>query len=61
MNDDDGGILMSGEYQGADEEKEFMPVVFYSSFRERLLEQVTGALKTDQRRVTRTTNHWDFR
>ena len=48
MNDDDGGILMSGEYQSTDEEKEFMPVVFYSSFRERLLEQVTGALKSEQ-------------
>lgn len=47
MNDDDGGIHMSGEYQSTDEEKEFMPVVFHSSFRERLLEQVTGALKTE--------------
>lgn len=46
MNDDDGGIHMSGEYQSTDEEKEFMPVVHFSSFRERLMEQVTGALKT---------------
>lgn len=46
MNDDDGGIHMSGDYQSTDEEKEFMPVVFHSSFRERLMEQVTGALKT---------------
>jgi RNA polymerase sigma-54 factor len=48
MNDDDGGIHMSGEYQSTDEEKEFMPVVFHSSFRERLIEQVTGALKTPE-------------
>ena len=48
MNDDDGGIHMSGEYQSTDEDKEFMPVVFHSSFRERLMEQVTGALKTEE-------------
>ena len=46
MNDDDGGIHLSGDYQGDDEEKEFLPAVYYSSFRERLLEQVTGALRT---------------
>jgi RNA polymerase sigma-54 factor len=48
MNDDDGGIHLSGEYQGGDEEKEFMPAVYYSSFRERLMEQVTGILRNDQ-------------
>ncbi|MGB1038280.1 MAG: RNA polymerase factor sigma-54 [Bacteroidia bacterium] len=48
MNDDDGGVHLSGEYQGADEEKEFMPAVYFSSFRERMLEQVTGALRTDE-------------
>ena len=46
MNDDDGGVQLSGEYDGGDEEKEFMPVVYFSSFRERLMEQVTGALRT---------------
>lgn len=46
MNDDDGGVQLSGDYNGAEEEKEFMPVVHYASFRERLMEQVTGALKT---------------
>lgn len=48
LNDDDGGIFMSGEYQNTDEEIEYTPVVFHSSFRERLLEQVIGLLKTDQ-------------
>lgn len=48
MNDDDGGVHLSGEYQGGDEEKEFMPAVYFSSFRERMLEQVTGALRTDE-------------
>ncbi|PCJ65027.1 MAG: RNA polymerase sigma-54 factor [Bacteroidetes bacterium] len=46
MNDDDGGVQLSGEYQGDDEEKEFLPAVYYSSFRERMMEQVTGVLKT---------------
>lgn len=46
MNDDDGGIHLSGDYNSTDDEKEFMPMVHYSSFRERLMEQVTGALKT---------------
>lgn len=48
MNDDDGGVHLSGEYQGGDEEQEFMPAVYYSSFRERLMEQVTGILRSDQ-------------
>jgi len=48
MSDDDGGIQMSGEYQSTDEEKEFMPVVHFASFRERLMEQVMGALRTDE-------------
>jgi RNA polymerase sigma-54 factor len=46
MHDDDGGVNLSESYQGDDEEKEFMPAVYYTSFRERLLEQVTGALRT---------------
>ena len=48
MNDDDGGVHLSGEYQGGDEEKEFMPAVYYSSFRERLMEQVIGVLRSEQ-------------
>jgi len=47
MNDDDGGIQMSGEYQSTDEEKDFMPVINYASFGERLMEQVTGLLKNE--------------
>ena len=35
MNDDDGGVHLNGDYQGEDEEKEFLPAVYYSSFRER--------------------------
>jgi RNA polymerase sigma-54 factor len=46
MNDDDGGVQLSGDYDGGDEDKEFMPVVYHITFRERLMEQVTGALKT---------------
>ena len=46
MNDDDGGVQLSGDYQGDAEEMEFLPAVYYSSFRERLMEQVTGALRT---------------
>jgi RNA polymerase sigma-54 factor len=46
MNDDDGGVQLSGDYDGGDEDKEFMPAVYHITFRERLMEQVTGALKT---------------
>jgi RNA polymerase sigma-54 factor len=46
MSDDDGGVQLSGDYDRDEEEKEFMPVVYHISFRERLMEQVTGALKT---------------
>lgn len=46
MSDDDGGVHLSGDYSGGDEEQEFMPAVYYSSFRERLLEQVTSVLRS---------------
>ncbi len=46
MSDDDGGVHLSGEYSGHDEEKEFMPAVYYTSFRERLLEQVSSVLRS---------------
>ena len=48
MNDDDGGVHLNGDYQGEDEEKEFLPAVYYSSFRERLMEQITGVLRSDE-------------
>jgi RNA polymerase sigma-54 factor len=48
MSDDDGGVHLSGEYGGQDEEKEFMPAVYYTSFRERLLEQVSSVLRSDE-------------
>ena len=51
MNDDDGGIHLSGEYSGADEEKEFLPAVYYTSFRERLLEQVSSVLRNKEDEV----------
>ena len=51
LGDDDGGVQLSGDYQGDSEEKEFMPVVYHISFRERLLEQVTGALKTSEEEI----------
>ena len=51
LGDDDGGVQLSGDYQGDTEEKEFMPVVYHISFRERLLEQVTGALKTSEEEI----------
>lgn len=48
MNDDDGGVHLSGDYNGGDEEKEFMPAVYHTSFRERLLEQLTSVMKTKE-------------
>ena len=51
LNDDDGGIHLSGEYSGTDEEQEFMPAVYYTSFRERLLEQVSSVLRTDHQEI----------
>ena len=48
MNDDDGGVQLSGDYNSNDEEKEFMPVVYFSSFRERLMEQISGLIHLDQ-------------
>lgn len=48
INDDDGGVHLNGDYQGEDEEKEFLPAVYYSSFRERLMEQITGVLRSDE-------------
>jgi len=48
MNDDDGGVQLSGDYNSNDEEKEFMPVVYFSSFRERLMEQVSGLIQSNQ-------------
>ena len=48
MNDDEGGVQLSGDFNSNEEEKEFMPVVYFSSFRERLLEQISGILHTEQ-------------
>lgn len=46
MSDDDGGVQLSGDYYPSEEEKEFMPVVYFSSFRERLMEQISGLLSS---------------
>ena len=48
MNDDDGGVQLSGDYNSNDEEKEFMPVVYFSSFRERLMEQISGFIQSKE-------------
>ena len=47
LNEAEDGIRLSGEYRGDDEEKDHMPAVYYTSFRERLLEQMTSGLETD--------------
>ncbi|MBT8326242.1 MAG: RNA polymerase factor sigma-54 [Bacteroidia bacterium] len=51
MNDDDGGVHLSGDYSGDDEEKEFMPAVYHTSFRERLLEQLTSVMRTKEEEI----------
>ena len=48
LTDDEGGIQMSGDYGGDDEDKDFMPAVYFTSFRERLLEQVASVLKSPE-------------
>ena len=48
MSDDEGGVQLSGDYNANDEEKEFMPVVYFTSFRERLLEQISGLINSEQ-------------
>lgn len=48
MSDDDGGVHLSGDYNNDDEEKEFLPAVYYTSFRERLQEQVSSVLRSEE-------------
>lgn len=48
LNEAEDGIRLSSEYRGGDEERDEMPVVYYSSFRERLLEQMTSGLESEQ-------------
>ena len=48
MSDDEGGVQLSGDYNANDEEKEFMPVIYFTSFRERLLEQISGLINSEQ-------------
>ncbi len=48
MSDDDGGVHLSGDYDREDEEKEFLPAVYYTTFRERLQEQVTSILRNEK-------------
>ena len=48
MSDDEGGVQLSGDYNPNDEEKESMPVVYFTSFRERLLEQISGLINSEQ-------------
>ena len=45
LNDADDGIRLSGEYRPSEEDQDYMPAVYYSSFRERLMEQLTSVLK----------------
>ena len=48
LNEAEDGIRLSGEYRGNEEEKDHMPAVYYTSFRERLLEQMTSGLETEE-------------
>ncbi|MBR9859238.1 RNA polymerase factor sigma-54 [bacterium] len=47
LNDADDGIKLSGDYRSSDEEPDYMPAVYYTSFRERIMEQLTSVLKND--------------
>lgn len=44
LNEAEDGIRLSGEYRNNDEEQDEMPVVYYTSFRERILEQLGAGL-----------------
>lgn len=48
QEDDAGGIHLSGDYNSGDDEQEFMPAVYYTSFRERILEQITSTIRTPE-------------
>lgn len=48
QEDDAGGIHLSGDYKGGDEEQEFMPAVYYTSFRERILEQLSSTIRKEE-------------
>lgn len=47
LNEAEDGVRTSGEYNGGDEEREEMPMVAYTTFRERLLEQMTSGLESE--------------
>lgn len=51
MNEMEDGISMSSDYRRDDDEPEFMPVVHQSTFRERLLEQMTSGLESDEEEI----------
>lgn len=48
LNEAEDGIRLSGEYRGSDEEQDEMPVVYYTSFRERVLEQLGSGLGKEE-------------
>lgn len=48
LNDDDGGIRLSGQYDPNEEDKDFLPAVYDISFRERILEQLTSTVSKEE-------------
>ena len=48
MNEAEDGLKMSSDYKTNDDDRDEMPVVYFSSFRERLLEQMTSGLASEE-------------